>query len=180
MAPGDDAPPQSKPPVEKVSGKTTSEVMTRQEMDRQRKEAARLNTGQKLVDGINNIIAVATPAADGCRIIQNAMQLPAEEGLWLIQSINSKNEWDIFNSLIPKYRELYVKKALEAREQQLGLTGEAQVLLTENVQVMKALKGGTSIMGPPSTFQALMKKQARDSKECAHPCGAQSEAMSAN
>ena len=123
MAPVDDEPPQCTTIATPEAGKAAAESMSKTEMDRQGKEAARFNTGQELVDGINNMIAVATPVADGIKIIQDAMQLPAEEGVWLIRMINRANEWEIFNSMSPEYREVYVQQAFKSRVDQFGGPG---------------------------------------------------------
>ena len=156
MAPLDDKPLQCKVIATTEAGKMACEISSRAEMDRQRKEAARYNTGQKLVDGINNIIAVATPVADGVKIIQNAMQLSADEGVWLMKSINRANEWEMFNSMSPKHREAYVHQALKFHEPGVPAC-RTQAPVGQGGRVC------IGTMGPPpptSGFQSLLKMQA--------------------
>ena len=149
LAPGDNVPPsREKRPIVPAS-KDVSEGTSRQEMDRQRKEQSRFKTGQQLVEGINNIIANAQPVADGVRIIQNAMQLPAEEGVWLIKAINAANEWDIFNSMSPQYREFYVLDASKARRR--GDVNEGSRGLQSQMQIREGDDApGCNRVMPPS------------------------------
>ena len=161
MAPLDDKPPQCKTIATPEAGKALAESTTKTEMDRKRKEAARFNTGQKLVDGINNIKAVATPVSDGVKIIQNAMQLPSEEAVWLMRVMNRCNEWEMFNSMSPKNRETYVSQVLKDRIDQFA---EPVVPAYRSQEAVG--QGGrvcTATVGPPpptSGFQSLMKMQA--------------------
>ena len=170
LAPCDNVPPARQPrsilprPVE------VSEPVSKQEMDRQRKEFTRFKTGQQLVEGINSIIAHATPAADGVKIIQSAFQLPPEDGVWLIKAINAANEWDIFNSMVPNYRDYYVKDLLKAKRTRC--TQEQAITLHPPVPevVGDDARGTKDMMAPPppphqSVFQTLMKMQGAQAGE---------------
>ena len=185
LSPVDNAPPavqQNRPIIPVV--KEGSEGMTRQEQDKQRKEQSRFKTGQQLVEGINSIIATATPAADGVKIIQNAMQLPPDEGVWLIRAINQANEWDIFNSMAPHYRDHYVRDALKAKgdaNASKGIRGH---------QSPQQMAGGNDMIGtlplmpppplpPPNQFLSLLKMQGLSGTDV-HAGVTHSEAVSGN
>ena len=171
------------PGDEVASTKKVTEVKSKGEIDKARKEVHRFNNCQKLVDGINNIIAVATLATDGVKIIQNAMQLPEADRVWLVKAINRAGEWEIFNSLNSRYREYYVKEALKSRRHDDGLAGVSGNQSDGPVTARGGDKFGHASMGPPpapSGFRTLLKLQDMNDSVANQPILSQAEAISGN
>ena len=101
---------------EELATANTGTLMSRGEADKRRKEQVRFKTSQELVDGIKQVVAYATPVADGMKALMFGLGLTEADAVYVATFVNAHNEWEIFSGMTTSAKELYVTECLKEKK----------------------------------------------------------------
>ena len=68
------------------------------------------------MDGLKQVVAYATPAAEGMKALTYGLGLPEPEVVYVASFVNAHNEWEMFNGLPTSGKEYYIRECLKERK----------------------------------------------------------------